>query len=241
MNYNWNFDILFQAPYASWLVTGFLWTVTLSMTAWCLALPLGVLVGIGGFSRTAFLRAIATFYVSVFRNIPLLLQLFVWFFVIPELLPNSMGLFIKRELPHAEFWTAVVGLGFYTSGRLAVLFGAGLKAVPKGQYLAATASGMTHGHTMRHILIPQCLRIILPSLTSEFLSVVKNSSLGLTIGVMEITAQSRQIESYTFHGFEAFGAATVLYLVIAGLLTALMHRMETRGFRGNLLEATSNA
>lgn len=222
MNYHWNWGLLFAQPYAGWLLSGLGWTTTLSIAAWAVALPVGLCVGIAHLSASRPLFWSSRFYVSVFRNIPLLLQMFVWFFMVPELLPARMGLWFKRDLPDPEFWTAVLALAFYTSGRLAELFRAGLQAVPRGQRMAAAAAGMSEAQTLRHVIIPQALRIVLPPLTSEFLSIVKNSSLALTIGVLELTAQSRQIENFTFHGFEAFGAATAFYVMVALVLNGLM-------------------
>jgi glutamate/aspartate transport system permease protein len=226
VNYHWNWNLLFTAPYAGWLLSGLAWTVALSITAWLVALPIGLSMGI---ARASFSRPVlwlSWLYVSVFRNIPLLLQMFTWFFVVPELLPTKAGLWFKRDLPDPEFWTAVLALGFYTSGRLAELFRAGLEAVPRGQRMAADATGMNGAQALRYVLIPQAFRVVLPPLTSEFLSIVKNSSLALTIGVMELTAQSRQIENFTFHGFEAFGAATAFYLLVALVLNTVMAALK---------------
>jgi glutamate/aspartate transport system permease protein len=222
VNYNWNWGLLLKEPYIGWLLTGLGWTVVLSIAGWLIALPLGIAVGIARTASSRCVLRLAGFYVTVFRNIPLLLQMFVWFFVVPELLPARLGLWVKRDLPNPEFWTAVGALAFYTSGRLGELFRAGLQAVPRGQKMAAAAAGMSQAQALRYIVIPQALRIILPPLTSEFLSVVKNSSLALTIGVLELTAQSRQIENFTFHGFEAFGAATMFYVLIALVLNLVM-------------------
>ena len=221
MNYRWDWGLLFQEPYAGWLLTGLGWTVAMSFAGWLVALPLGTAIGIARTSSSRWVSRLSGFYVSVFRNIPLLLQMFVWFFVVPELLPHKLGLWFKRDLPNPEFWTAVLALAFYTSGRLTE-FSAGLQAVPGGQRMAADATGMTTVQTLRHVIGPQALRIILPPLTSEFLSIVKNSSLALTIGVLELTAQSREVENFTFHGFEAFAAATVFYLVVAFVLNLVM-------------------
>jgi glutamate/aspartate transport system permease protein len=226
VNYHWNWGLLFTEPYAGWLLTGLGWTVALSTAGWLIALPLGAAVGIARISSSRSVAMISGFYVSVFRNIPLLLQMFVWFFVVPELLPNRLGLWFKRDLPNPEFWTGVLALAFYTSGRLAELFRAGMQAVPRGQWMAAGAAGMNGAQALRHIVMPQALRIVLPPLTSEFLSIVKNSSLALTIGVLELTAQSRQIENFTFHGFEAFGAATVFYVLVALVLNLVMVRLQ---------------
>jgi glutamate/aspartate transport system permease protein len=226
MNYSWDWSLLLQAPYAGWLLSGLWFTVALSMVSWLLALPMGLAVGVGRVSTSRSLSRLASMYISVFRNIPLLLQMFVWFFVFPELLPDSLGLWFKRDLPNPEFWTAVIALTFYTSGRLAELFRAGIHAVPRGQSMAAAACGMSPVQGLRYIVVPQALRIIAPPLTSEFLSIVKNSSLALTIGVMEITAQSREIENFTFHGFEAFGSATLFYVLVALVLNAVSVQLQ---------------
>lgn len=226
MNYHWDWQILISEPYLGWLLSGLAWTLLLALTGWVGALTLGLPAGLARTSRHWQLRSAAIFYISVFRNIPLLLQMFVWFFVVPELLPEHIGLWIKRDLPYPEFWTAAVALAFYTSGRLAELFRAGVAAVPRGQTMAALAIGMNGWQLMIYVILPQAFRIIVPPLTSEFLSIVKNSSLALTIGVLELTAQSRRIENFTFHGFEAFAAATMLYVAIALVLDRAMGRVQ---------------
>src|ERR1700690_655011 len=119
MNYQWNWGLLLREPYAGWLLTGLGWTVALSIAGWLIALPLGTTIGIARTSSSRWVLGLSGFYVSVFRNIPLLLQMFVWFFVVPELLPAKLGLWFKRDLPNPEFWTTVLALAFYTSGRLA--------------------------------------------------------------------------------------------------------------------------
>ncbi len=228
MNYSWDWGLLFRAPYNDWLLSGLWLTVALSMVSWLFALPMGLAVGVGRVSANRTLSRAALLYISVFRNIPLLLQMFVWFFVFPEVLPESLGLWFKRDLPNPEFWTAVIALTFYTSGRLGELFRAGINAVPRGQSMAAAACGMNSVQVLRHVVVPQAIRIIAPPLTSEFLSIVKNSSLALTIGVMEVTAQSREIENFSFHGFEAFGAATLFYVLVALALNAVSVQLQRR-------------
>jgi glutamate/aspartate transport system permease protein len=240
MNYTWDWSVLFKAPYNGWLLSGLWLTAALSMVGWFLALPVGMAVGIGRVSTNRLISRLALLYISVFRNIPLLLQMFVWFFVFPEVLPNSAGLWFKRDLPNPEFWTAVIALTFYTSGRLSELFRAGIDAVPKGQSMAAAACGMNSAQALRHVVIPQALRIISPPLTSEFLSIVKNSSLALTIGVLEITAQSREIENFTFHGFEAFGAATLFYVLVALMLNTVSIHLQRR-FTRDAARSTEHA
>src|SRR5690606_3290903 len=149
-------------------------------------------------------------YAEVFRNVPLLVQLFLWYFVVPEILPEAIGHWIKRDLPLPEFTTAVVGLGFYTASRVPGQVRAGIQSLSRGLSLAGYAQGLTTAQLYRYILLPLAFRLIIPPFTTEFLTVFKNSSLALTIGVLELTAQSSQISEYSFHSFEAFTAATVI-------------------------------
>ncbi|MGE8131405.1 amino acid ABC transporter permease [Methylobacterium sp. NPDC080182] len=226
MTYQWDWAILVREPFLDWLIRGTGLTLAIAGLGWSIALTVGTLVGIG---RTASSRSIcvaSAIYVQVFRNIPLLVQMFLWYFVLPELLPTPWGRWLKRDLPAPEFWTAVVALGLFTAARIAEQVRSGIRAVPQGQTQAALASGLTPVQALRLVVLPQCFRIILPPLTSELLTTVKNSSLALTIGVLELTAQSRQIESNTFHGFEAFTAATVIYLAIAVVVRLAMRRLE---------------
>jgi glutamate/aspartate transport system permease protein len=192
-----------------------------------LALAVGVTVGVLRTLPSRAARAFGTAYVETFRNVPLLLQLFVWYFVVPELLPATLGNWVKRDLPRPEFWTAVIGLGLFTAARVAEQVRAGIEAVGRGQSMAAAASGLTVGQSYRYILLPIAGRHILPPLTSEFLNVVKNSSLALTIGLLELTGQSRQIESTTFHGIEAFTAATLIYVALTLTVIAVMRIVES--------------
>jgi glutamate/aspartate transport system permease protein len=227
MNYNWNWGLLFAEPYFGFLVSGLRVTVLIALSAWAIAFPLGSLVGIARTAPVAPLRFVATAYVEIFRGVPLLVQMFLWFFVVPEIMPRDWGRWLKRDLPDPEFWTAVVALGLYTACRVAEQVRAGIQSISKGLLNAALATGLTLPRTYLHVLLPLSYRLLIPVFTSEFLTIFKNSSLALTIGVMELTAQSRQIESLTFHGFEAFTAATVLYIAITLTVIFLMRGLET--------------
>ncbi|MDH3220885.1 MAG: amino acid ABC transporter permease [Gammaproteobacteria bacterium] len=228
MNYNWDWGVLIREPYFEWLVSGFMWTISVSIAAWILAFSLGSVVGIARTTNSKILRGIGTCYVETFRNIPLLVQMFLWYFVFPELLPDDAGMWVKRELPMPEFTTAVVCLGLYTASRVAEQVRAGIEAIGQGQRNAGLAMGLTPAQVYRYVLLPVSYRIIVPPLTSEFLTIFKNSSLALTIGVLETTAQARQIEEYTFQGFEAFTAATLLYIVVTSTVMLLMKLIEGR-------------
>jgi glutamate/aspartate transport system permease protein len=228
MDYNWNWSILFQEPYFGWLLSGLTWTILVASAAWVIAFTVGSLVGILRTVENGVVRTAATAYVEIFRGVPLLVQLFLWYFVVPELLPREAGMWVKRDMPNPEYWTAVIALGFYTASRVAEQVRSGIQALSKDLVNAGLAVGLTPWQVYRYIRLPIAYRMIIPPLTSEFLTIFKNSSLALTIGVLELTAQSRQIENYTFQGFEAFTAATVLYLAITLVVVAIMQVVESR-------------
>lgn len=236
MTYSWNWGVLVQAPYLQWLGWGLALTLAISLGALVIALSVGTAVGILRSSDHAVLRAVTGAYISVFRNIPLLLQMFLWFFVVPELLPEGAGRWLKRDLPYPEIVTAIIALGLFTSSRIAVQVSAGIDAVPPGQRMAAKAAGLSQLQAYRLVLLPQALRIIIPPLTSEILTIFKNSSVALTIGVYELTTQTQQIQSITYQGFEAFTAATILYVTIAMTVTVIMRAIE----RGVALPGTTS-
>lgn len=226
MEYNWNWSVLFEEQYLDWLISGFGWTISVAFSAWCIAIMIGSLVGVGKTVPNKVIRGVCATYVELFRNVPLLVQMFIWYFAVPEMVPDDWGRWMKRDMPNPEFVTAVVALGLYTASRIAEQVRAGIETVPPGLTAAATAHGLSVSQTYRYVLLPISFRMIVPPLTSEFLTVFKNSSLALTIGLLELTAQSQQIAEYTFQGFEAFTAATVIYVSIALVATILMQVLE---------------
>ena len=233
MNYQWNWGI-FREPapdgsgsYFATLISGLGWTIATALSAWLIALVLGFVIGAVRTMPNRWLARVAAAYVEVFRNIPLLVQMFLWYFVVPELLPKAQGDWLKA-LPNAPFVTAVLCLGTFTAARVAVQVAAGIGALAGGQRLAATALGLSLPQTYRFVLLPLAARVILPPLTSEFLNIVKNSSVALTIGLMELTASARAIQEFSFQVFEAFAAATLIYVVVNMIVLSLMHRLERR-------------
>ncbi len=228
MKYNWNWGILFSDPYMGWIITGLGQTILISILAWAIAFTVGSILGIFRTSTNPFLRAIGTIYVEIFRNIPLLVQLFLWFFVFPELLPDDWSRWVKRDMPQPALTTAILAIGLYTASRVCEQVRSGIEAVGTGQRMAGRAIGLSEPQIYRYILLPNAYRIIIPPLTSEFLTIFKNSSLALTIGVVELTAMARQIEEYTFQGFEAFTAATVLYSLVTFAVMGLMRVIDRR-------------
>lgn len=227
MNYAWDWAVFHDvgpdgsATYLYGLIAGAEWTLATALVATLIALSLGVVVGISRTLPSVACRAFGAMYVEVFRDIPLLVQMFVWFFVVPELLPQAFGNWIK-SWTYGPFITAAVSLGFYASARIAEQVRATLNSLPPGQLGAGLALGLSRGRVYRLILMPQALRAGIPPLTSELINVVKNTSVGMTIGVMELTARSREMQEMSFHTFEAFAAATVGYLIINTVVIALM-------------------
>src|SRR5471030_183772 len=177
-------------------------------------------------------------YVELFRNIPMLVQMFLWFFVVPEFLPVQIGNWIKQmPPPWGSYLPAVLFLGIYTSVRVAEQVKAGIQSLPRGQGMAGTAIGLTLPQTYRYVLLPMAFRIVMPPLTSEFLNIIKNSSVALTIGLLELTGRARAMQEFSFHVFEAFSAATVIYLITNLVIVLLMRMLENKirvpGFIGS--------
>jgi glutamate/aspartate transport system permease protein len=234
MNYHWNWGIFLEQVkggdeiYLNWLLTGFGWTVAVSLSAWVMALSLGILLGVLRTVPSKALVAAATAWVELFRNIPLLVQMFLWFFVVPELLPADWGLWVKQELPAKEFFTATICLGLFTSSRVAEQVRAGIQALPHGQRMAGLAMGLTLPQTYRYVLLPTALRMVVPPLTSEFMNVFKNSSVAFAIGVMELTFQARQMQEDSEQGIETFLAVTLLYFICAFTANRVMAVIERR-------------
>ncbi len=214
--------------YLDWVISGIKWTLMVSILAWIIAFSVGSVVGVLRTTPVAWLRVPATIYVEAFRNVPLLVQMFIWYFVVPEIVPQAAGDWLKTKMPMPEFWNAVLCLGFYTASRVAEQVRSGIQSIPQGQTNAALAMGLTLPQVYRHVLLPMGYRIIIPPMTTEFLTIFKNSSVALTIGVLELTAQARQISEYTFRTFEIFTIATIVYALITLTVTFSMRWLENR-------------
>ncbi len=231
MNYHWNWNIFWvEAPdgggnYLDTLISGMLWTLSTAGLAWMIALVLGAVIGTIRTGPNKWAVRLANGYVELFRNIPLLVQMFLWYFVMPELVPTEFGNWLK-SLHNAPFVTAVLSLGFFTSARVAVQVSAGIHALPRGQQMAGTALGLTLPQTYRYVLLPMAFRIIIPSLTNEVAAIIKNSSVALTIGLLELTARTRSMAEFSFQTFEAFTAATIIYILVSVIAIMLSNLLE---------------
>ncbi len=228
LSYNFNWSIIWTEPYGQWMLEGIWVTIRLGLICWFIALALGIIIGT--FRVTPFrpLRMFGAVYTEVFRDIPLLVQLFFWYFAAPSILPKSIEMWLYRGLPDSEFWIVVVGLSIYTSSRIAEHIRAGMQSISQDQYYAALSTGFTHFQTYRFIIIPYAVRIVMPPLTAECLTVFKNTALAMTVGVLETTFMSQQIEAYTFQGIEATTAASLVYMGITLAVVFLMGLVEKR-------------
>ncbi len=235
MSYQWNWGVFLQPTasgddtYLGWMFAGLKMTIMLSLTAWVLALLLGAVIGVLRTVPNKALSGFATAWVELFRNVPLLVQLFIWYFVLPELLPESIGNAYKQSNPLLQqFLASMFCLALFTSARVAEQVRAGINSLPRGQKNAGLALGFTLPQTYRFVLLPMAFRLVVPPLTSEFLNIFKNSAVCSTIGLLELAAQGRQLVDYTAQPYESFIAVTLAYLAINVTVMFLMHRFERR-------------
>jgi len=235
MNYHWNWHIYWelspdaQGTYFHSLLVGLGWTLATALAAWIIALVLGSVLGVMRTTPSKWAVKLGNAYVELFRNIPLLVQMFLWYFVLPEIVPGGIGTWIKQmPPPWGAYIPAVLCLGFFTAARVSEQVRAGIQSLPRGQNMAGTALGLTLPQTYRYVLLPMAFRIILPPLTSEFMNIIKNSSVALTIGLVELTAAARSMQEFSFQVFEAFTAATTIYILVNVIVVFGMRRVERK-------------
>jgi polar amino acid transport system permease protein len=208
------------------LLKGALVTIELAALSLALALLLGFLFGVLRWSAIAPLRPVCWFYVEFMRNTPPLVQILFWYFSATIILPPGVLLALRDY--GFEFVAAIVALGLYHGSFIAEIVRGGLNAIPRGQYEAAAAIGFGLPQSVRWILLPQLLRIIAPTLVNETVSLVKNTSLALAIGVADITYQARYIDYASFRGVEALLVVTAFYLVLCTTIAGLGHLLQRR-------------
>ncbi|WP_374513660.1 amino acid ABC transporter permease [Niveibacterium sp.] len=234
MTYHWNWGVYLEQvssgdeTYLDWIISALGWTAAVSMSAWIIALIFGALIGTLRTTPNRWLVAVGNVWVEGFRNVPLLVQLFLWFFVVPEFLPTELSRWVKQDMPAKEFFTATICLGLFTSARVAEQVRAGIQSLPRGQKMAGLAMGFTLAQTYRYVLLPMAFRIVIPPLTSEFMNIIKNSAVAFAIGLMELTFISRQMIEESGQVFESLLAATILYTVCAFAANRVMTIIEKR-------------
>lgn len=213
MAYQFDFAQVVTGQYGQWLLDGLVITLKISGISIVLSLVLGTSVAVARLSRVRPLVWLAAVYTEFFRNTPLLVQLFFWYFGSYSVLPKFVNEWLYQR--DFEFACGVIALTVYTAAFIAEDLRSGIFAIPKNQLEASRACGLSFVQAMTYVILPQAFRIVVPPLISQFLNLIKNSSLVMTIGVMDLTYMARQIEAHTFHGFEAFTVSTLLYLAIS--------------------------
>jgi len=209
----WDWQVFLQddgsgRTYLEWMLEAWRWTLAVAGTSWLVAMVVGALVGtLRTLPERPVLVRLANAWVELFRNIPLLVQIFLWYFVVPKIIPAF------QQVP--GFVLVVFGLGFFTSARIAEQFRAGIQALPRGQRYAAMAMGFTTWQSYRYVILPMAFRIILPPLTSESMNLLKNSSVAFAVSIAELTMFAMQAQEETSRGVEIYLAVTALYAASA--------------------------
>jgi len=207
--------------YLQWMFDAWGWTLSVAGASWVVAMLVGALVGtVRTLPNSPWLTRLANAWVELFRNIPLLVQIFIWYFVIPKMIPAM------KDLP--SFVLVVFALGFFTSARIAEQVRAGVQALPRGQRYAGMAMGFTTAQTYRYVLLPMAFRIIIPPLTSESMNLLKNSSVAFAVSIAELTMFAMQAQEETSRGIEIYLAVTALYAISAFAVNRAMAVVEKK-------------
>jgi polar amino acid transport system permease protein len=216
MGYQLDFGSVLAGEYAYWIASGLFVTAVLSISAWLLAFCMAVVLVV---LRMSGFRAAEWFvvgYVEYHQNVPLLVQILFWYFGIPELLPAPVKTWINEG--NTEFILALLAISFCFSAYMSEALRSSIRAIPKTQFEASRALGLGYLRTMWFVVLPQAVRMAMPPLMNITLLLFKNSSLAMVIGVHELTYKMQQINNETFHTFEIFGIATLIYLSISLLI-----------------------
>jgi glutamate/aspartate transport system permease protein len=210
------------------LASGLGWTLGTAFFAWIIAFSIGSVVGVVRTTDRRWLVNLGNAYVELFRNIPLIVQFFLWYFVVPGLVPAVKAWVITLDPTQHQFVTAIVCLGLFTSARIAEQVRSGIQSLSGGQRNAGYAVGLTQPQTYRYVLLPMAYRIIIPPLTSEIMNLIKNTAVAYSIGLTELFFRTREMGEMTFRYFEAFAAATAVYVIIAMTANRVMAFIEKR-------------
>lgn len=206
--------------YLDWMISAWGWTLSVALLALVVALLVGSVMGILRTTPSKTLVAIGNVWTELFRNIPLLVQVFLWYHVVPSLIPALKGF--------PSFLLVVFALGFFTSARIAEQVRAGIQSLPKGQRYAGLAMGLTLPQTYRYVLLPMAFRIIIPPLTSESMNIIKNSSVAFAVSIAELTMFAMQAQEETSRGIEVYLAVTALYFASAFTINRIALFIEQR-------------
>ena len=207
--------------YLEWMMTAWGWTLSVAIASWVVAMLFGALMGtLRTLPNSPWLVRLGNVWVELFRNIPLLVQIFLWYFVVPKAFP------MFQQVP--GFLLVIFALGFFTSARIAEQVRAGIQALPRGQRYAGMALGFTTVQTYRYVILPMAFRIIMPPLTSETMNMLKNSSVAFAVSVAELTWFYTQAAEETSKGIEIFLGVTALYVISAFAVNRVMAYIEKK-------------
>ncbi|PWB41077.1 MAG: glutamate ABC transporter permease [Rhodocyclales bacterium] len=209
-----------DVTYLDWLLSAWGWTLSVSLLALLVALAFGAIMGILRTTPNRGLVFLGNAWTELFRNIPLLVQIFLWYHVVPSLIPPLRGV--------PSFILVVLGLGLFTSARISEQVKAGIQSLPRGQRMAGLAMGFTLPQTYRYVLLPMAFRIVIPPLTSEAMNIVKNSAVAFAVSISELTLFALQAQEETARGIEVYLAVTGLYFISAFVLNRVFHFVESR-------------
>jgi len=222
----WDWQVFLQDDgsgrnYLEWMLEAWRWTLAVAGTSWVVAVAVGAVMGtVRTLQDRPWLVQLANAWVEFFRNIPLLVQILLWYFVVPKIIPAF------QQVP--GFVLGVFGLGFFTSARIAEQFRAGIQALPRGQRYAAMAMGFTTWQSYRYVILPMAFRIILPPLTSESMNLLKNSSVAFAVSIAELTMFAMQAQEETSRGIEIYLAVTALYAASAFAVNRVFALIEKK-------------
>ncbi len=225
MGDGWRWQVFLQdngagTTYLEWMFSAWGWTLSVALCALVVALSVGSAMGTIRTVPNKALAFLGNAWVELFRNIPLLVQIFIWYHVIPAIIPPM------KNLP--GFVLVVFALGFFTSARIAEQVKAGIQALPRGQRYAGLAVGFTLPQTYRYVLLPMAFRIIIPPLTSESMNIIKNSSVAFAVSIAELTLFAMQAQEETSRGIEVYLAVTTCYMISAFAINRIMAFVERR-------------
>ena len=232
MGYNFDLAGVLRGEYLDWFLIGIATTLALTAAAWCLGMVLGVVLALIRMVPFRPLEWLVAIYVEYHRNVPLLVQVFVWYFGVAQVLPRPARIWMNNH--HGEFLFAAIALGLCSAAYVSEDLRSGIRSVPRTQYEAARSIGFGYLSAMRWVVLPQAFRSVVPPLIGQTLLLFKNTSLAMAVGVGELTYRTREVDSYTFKTFEAFAVATVVYLLISfaimglGSFTARRVKLEVR-------------
>jgi len=229
LNYTFDWNKVLSGEYLDWIISGVGVTLQISVVSLIIALLLGTTIAVMRMTKVKPLIWFSAAFTEFFRNTPLLVQIFFWYFGADSFLPRVVLDWLYEQ--DFEFCAGVIALSVYSAAFIAEEIRAGVNSIPKNQLEASRACGLSFVQAMRYVILPQAFRIIVPPMISQALNLVKNSSLCMTIGVAELTYMARQIESYTFRGFEAFTISTLIYLCISLIVSFSINLYNKRYLR----------